>query len=172
MAIYFPNSELTDPGGESWRITSNFTGDNNFVGGNSMTNWEKSDDVYGGGNLSTPILSESNGVFTFQTYGWFLINWTHYSYINDNCRWSEMQLYVSWNGGSNYDWHGNSANNTSPNTSANYSMGGSSTGFVLGNSNTRLRWGISVENNSTTTYGASDGLGTGFSIVKIASENP
>ena len=52
MAIYFANSELTDPAGESWRITSNFTGDNNFVGGNSMTNWEKSDDVYGGGNLS------------------------------------------------------------------------------------------------------------------------
>ena len=172
MAIYFPNSELTDPGGESWRITSNFTGDNNFVGGNSMTNWEKSDDVYGGGNLSTPILSESNGVFTFQTYGWFLVHWMHYSYHTDNCRWSEMNLMVSWNSGSNYDYHGLSTNNTSPNTSSAYSMGGNGTGFLLGNANTRLRWNVQVENNSTTTYGDTDTLATGFSIVKIASENP
>ena len=172
MAIYFANSELTDPAGESWRITSSFTGDNNFVGGNSMTNWEKSDDVYGGGNLSTPILSESNGVFTFQTYGWFLVNWMHYSYMTDNCRWSEMTLQVSWNNGSNYDNHGQSTGNMSPNTSANYSNGGAGTGFLLGNANTRLRWNIQVENNSTTTYGDTDLLSTGFSIVKIASENP
>ena len=172
MAIYFPNSELTDPGGESWRITSNFTGDNNFVGGNSLTNWEKSDDVYGGGNLSTPILSESNGVFTFQTYGWFLVHWMHYSYHTDNCRWSEMNLMVSWNSGSNYDYHGLSTTNASPNTSENYSMGGNGTGFVLGNANTRLRWNVQVGNNSTVTYGDTDTLATGFSIVKIASENP
>ena len=172
MAIYFPNSELTDPGGESWRITSNFSGDNNFVGGNSVTNWEKSDDVYGGGNLSTPILSESNGVFTFQTYGWFLVHWMHYSYMTDNCRWSEMSLMVSWNNGSNYDYHGLSTGNASPNTSSAYSMGGNGTGFLLGNSNTRLRWNIQVENNSTVTYADTDTLATGFSIVKIASENP
>jgi len=172
MAIYFANSELTDPAGESWRITSNFNGDNNFVGYNGLTNWEKSDDVYGGGNLSTPILSYSNGVFTFQTYGWFLIHWMHYSYMTDNCRWSEMTLQVSWNNGSNYDDHGLSTGNTSPNTSANYSMGGNGTGFVLGNSNTRLRWNIQVENNSTTTFGNTDYMATGFSIVKIASENP
>ena len=28
MAIYFPNSELGEVGGETWRITSSFQGDN------------------------------------------------------------------------------------------------------------------------------------------------
>ena len=83
-----------------------------------------------------------------------------------------MNLMVSWNSGSNYDYHGLSTGNTSPNTSSAYSIGGNGTGFLLGNANTRLRWNIQVENNSTVTYGDTDTLSTGFSIVKIASENP
>ena len=35
MAIYFPNSELGEVGGETWRITSSFQGDNNTSLGNS-----------------------------------------------------------------------------------------------------------------------------------------
>ena len=167
MAIYFPNSELTDPCGEGWRITSNFTGSQN-----PMINWERSDDVYGGTNFSGNIVSQSNGMFSFNTYGWFLLDWNFYSYNNDNVRYIEMQLEVSWNQGSNYDSHVYALGQMSPNSSSNYSQGGSASGFILGNANTRLRWNIQVENNSTTTYGASDTLGTGFSIVKIASENP
>ena len=57
MAIYFPNSEIGEVCGESWRITSSFTGDNNTMGQAGNVSWERSDDVYGGGNISSVLLS-------------------------------------------------------------------------------------------------------------------
>ena len=172
MAIYFPNSELGEACGESWRITSTFTGDNNIVGGNGNTNWELSDDVYGGTNLdSGSILSESNGIFTFNAdfYGYYFINWQHYCYIgNAYSRWNEMILQVSWNSGSNYDNHGYSVSNIPNSSSSASSGGGSATSVVLASAATRLRWNISVENNSVTTYGTTNEQMTGFSIHKIS----
>jgi len=168
MAIYFPNSEIDDLGGEVWRITSSFTGSQH-----PMLNWEKSDDVYGAGN-NLSILSYSNGIFSFNSdqYGWFLLNWNNYAYHNDNVRYLDYSLEVSWNSGSNYDTHGVAESGLSPNSTSNYSTGGSATGFVLGNSVTRIRWRMNAQNSGCTTYGDTQQTATGFSIVKIASENP
>ena len=172
MAIYFPNSELGEVCGETWRITSTFTGDNNIVGGNGNTNWEKSDDVYGGSSLdSGSILSESNGIFTFGAdfYGWYFLNWQHYCYMgNSYSRWNEMTLHVSWNSGANYDNHGYAVSNIPNSSSSSSSGGGCATSVVLATSATRLRFDISVENNNVITYGASDNTSTGFSIHKIS----
>ena len=167
MAIYFPNSELTDPCGEGWRITSNFTGSQN-----PMTNWERSDDVYGGTNFSGNLVSQSNGIFSFNTYGWFLLDWNFYSYNNDNVRYIEMALQVSWNNGSNFDQHVYALGQLSPNSSSNYSQGGSASGFILGNANTRFKFRYNAQNSGLTTYGSTDECGTGFTIYKVASENP
>ena len=174
MAIIFPASQTGEVVGESWRITSSFTGDNNLIGGNSLVNWELSDDVYGGSTQSSAILSHSNGQFTFgsEYYGYYFVFFSNYSYFNDNNQYNELSLMVSWNSGANWDTHAWATCHFSPNTSANYSRGGNGTGFLLGNANTRLRWNIQVENNSATTYGDTDTLATGFSIVKIASEDP
>ena len=168
MAIYFPNSEIDDLGGEVWRITSQFTGSQH-----PMTNWEKSDDVYGGGN-NINILSYNNGVFSVNSdqYGWFLLNWHNYAYHNDNARWIQMELEVSWNSGSNYDNHGYATSDLSPNSTSNYNTGGSATGFILGNSVMRFRWKLNAQNSGLTTYGDTNATATGFSIVKIAAENP
>ena len=172
MAIYFPNSELGEVCGETWRITSTFSGDNNTVGQPGNTNWEKSDDVYGGSNLdSGSILSENNGIFTFNSdfYGWYFLNWQHYCYMgNATSRWNEMILQVSWNSGANYDDHGYSVSCTPNNSSHASSSGGSSTSVVLASAATRLRWNITVENNSVVTYGHSNFTATGFSLIKIS----
>jgi|TARA_R100000084_G_C4612640_1_gene128929 hypothetical protein len=172
MAIYFPNSEIDDLGGEVWRITSSFTGSQH-----PMLNWEKSDDVYGSGS-GLNILSCNNGVFSINSSqisgngSWFLLNWHNYAYHNDNSRWIQMELEVSWNNGGNYDNHGYATSDLSPNSTSNYNTGGSATGFILGNSVMRFRWKMNAQNSGVTTYGYTDATATGFSIVKIASENP
>ena len=168
MAIYFPNSELGEVCGESWRITSNFTGDNNLMGGNSMINWEKSDDVYGGGNLSTPLLSHSNGQFTFSVYGYYLVIWQHKAYYSDNNHWAEMSLMVSWNSGSDWDTHGYATSSVSPNTSDNYYHTATGSSFVAGTSAARLRFNMQVQNNSVTTNGTTDAQATGFTLIKVS----
>jgi hypothetical protein len=173
MAIIFPNSQIGEVAGESWRITAQFTGDNNPIGGNGLTNWEKSDDVYGGGNISSNILSESSGIFTFGAnyYGWYLVIFHHYMYYSDNNRYGEMELQVSWNGGSNYDNHGYATSHVSPNTSANYNQCATGCSVVNATSNTRLRFRITQWNNSAITYGESNAQATGFSLIRI-SDNP
>ena len=172
MAIYFPNSELGEACGESWRITSTFTGDNNIVGGNGNTNWELSDDVYGGTNLdSGSILSESNGIFTFNAdfYGYYFINWQHYCYLgNAYSRWNEMILQVSWNSGSNWDTHGYAVSSVSPNTSDNYYHTATGSSFVAATANARLRFNMQVQDNSVTTNGTTDAQATGFTLIKVS----
>ncbi len=171
MAIIFPNSQTSEVVGESWRITSSFTGDNNYMGNNSMTNWEKADDVYGGGNNTANILSESSGQFTFNAdyRGWYAVYWHHYMYYNDNERYNEMALYVSWNQGANWDIHGWATASVSPNTSANYTACSSCMSTVNATANARLRFGInSQQGSSPTTYGDTSGQATGFTIIKIA----
>ena len=168
MAIYFPNSELGEVCGESWRITSSFTGDNNLIGGNSMTNWEKSDDVYGGGNLSTPILSHSNGQFTFSVLGYYLVIWQHKAYYNDNNHYAEMSLMVSWNSGSNWDPHGYALSSVSPNTSDNSYHTATGSSFVAATANARLRFNMAVQDNSVTTNGTTDAQATGFTLIKVS----
>ena len=79
-----------------------------------------------------------------------------------------MILQVSWNSGSNYDNHAYSVSNIANNHSSASSGGGSATSVVLASAATRLRWNISVENNSVVTYGTSDEQMTGFSIHKIS----
>ena len=171
MAIYFPNSELGEVCGETWRITSSFQGDNNIIGGQSpaLTNWEKSDDVYGGGNISTPILTHSGGKFTFGAdyYGWYLVNFQAYMWHNDNNRYAEMSLYVSWNNGANWDIHGYATSSTSPNTSENYNQCASGSSMVNATATTRLRLGINNAVNGAYIYGTSDATATGFSIIRI-----
>ena len=168
MAIYFPNSELSEVCGESWRITSNFTGDNNLMGGNSMINWEKSDDVYGGGNLSTPILSHSNGQFTFSVLGYYLVIWSHKAYYSDNNHYAQMELMVSWNSGANWDTHGYSTSSVSPNTSDNYYHTSTGSSIVAATAAARLRFNVQVQNNSVTTNGTTDAQATGFSLIKVS----
>ena len=168
MAIYFPNSELGEVCGESWRITSNFTGDNNLIGGNSMVNWEKSDDVYGGGNLSTPILSHSNGQFTFSVLGYYLVIWQHKAYYSDNNHYAQMELMVSWNSGANWDTHGYATSSVSPNTSDNYYHTSTCSSIVAATNAARLRFNIQMQNNSALTNGTTDAQATGFTLIKIS----
>ena len=165
MAIYFSaGSNMTAPMAEGWRVTSAFTGD-----AHPITNWEKQDDVHGSGVSGVQILTESNGVFTFSELGYYLVTWTHYGYLaNAAARYIEMYLGVSWNSGSNYDYHGYGTGHISNISSSNNHGGQTCSSIVTGTANTRLRFRISSANSNMYTGGSSNEQVTGFTIHKVA----
>ena len=176
MPIVFPNTSLTNPAGETWRITSSFTGDNNFMGANSMTNWERQDDVGAGTPYSGNILNESNGVFTFNELGWYYISMMCTFYHSQRTRHHQMYCYLSWNNGANWDINMIATGGI---TDANSGMSGNQNkgcfaATILnipsnsGSGCRKLRFGIDTENNGTITYGTSTEQHTGFSVIKIA----
>ena len=168
MAIYF--NEGTSPGAywdaplaEGWRVTSSFSGD-----AYPVLNWEKQDDVHGSGTNGGPILTYSNGVFTFAKTAYYLVTWTHYAYYTSNSRINEMYLYVSWNSGANYDPHGYTTGAITIGESGNNTSGGTCSSIVSGTPNTRLRWQVNVSNNSVITGASTNEQVTGFTIAKVA----
>ena len=135
-----------------------------------MLNWEKQDDVHGSGTNGGPILTynSSNGVFTFAQTAYYLVTWTHYAYWTSNSRIIEMYLNVSWNSGANYDYHGYTASHITIGESGNNIAGGTCSSIVTGTPNTRLRWQVSVTNNSVITGSDTNAQTTAFTIAKVA----
>ena len=169
MAIYFdqgtsPGAYWDAPLAEGWRTTSAFSGN-----AHPILNWEKQDDVHGSGTNGGPILTYSNGIFTFAQLGYYLVTWTHYAYLaNASSRYVEMYLGVSWNQGSNYDYHGLATESIAHISSGNNHAGQTCSSIVSGTSNTRLRFRIQSENSSVQTGGSSLEQVTSFTIIKVA----
>ena len=170
MAIYFnqgtsPGAYWDAPLAEGWRLTSGFSGD-----AHPVLNWEKQDDVHGSGTNGGPILTynSSTGVFTFAKTAYYLVTWTHYAYYTSNSRINEMYLNVSWNSGANYDYHGYTASHITIGESGNNIAGGTCSSIVTGTPNTRLRWQVSVTNNSVITGSDTNAQTTAFTIAKVA----
>ena len=170
MAIYFnqgtsPGAYWDAPLAEGWRLTSGFSGD-----AHPVLNWEKQDDVHGSGTNGGPILTynSSNGVFTFAQTAYYLVTWTHYAYYTSNSRINEMYLNVSWNSGANYDYHGYTASHITIGESGNNIAGVTCSSIVTGTPNTRLRWQVSVTNNSVITGSDTNAQTTAFTIAKVA----
>jgi hypothetical protein len=165
MALYFADgSHMTAPMAEGWRVTSGFTGN-----AHPITNWEKQDDVHGSGVANVQILTESNGVFTFAKLGYYLVTWTHYGYLaNGSSRFNEMYLGVSWNQGSNYDYHGYGTGSIAHISNGNNHGGLTCSSIVTGTANTRLRFRIYCANGNVQTGGSTNEQTTGFTIHKVA----
>jgi len=167
MAIHFANTELSDCIGETWRITSNFTGD-----ASPVVNWERHDQVGGGSNFN--ICNESSGIFTFNQTGWYHINWWMYIYNSNqgSSYWNEMQLHLSWDNGSNYQGY-QYAQGHLPSGSVHYLTPMAATTLAIpaisGNGTRKIKFTINQSGNSgVTTSGSTNTSWTGFTIVKIA----
>ena len=179
MAIIFPDSRISNMGSETWRIQSSFSGDNNFMGANSMTTWARSNDVGGTSpydNGNTNLLSESSGVFTFNELGAYLINFQCTFYHSQQTRYHQMAVYYSWNNGANWDVHAY-AYGAFPDANSGYSgtqyhTAHGSCHLVIpsnsGNGCRKLRFGIATYNNSTNTYGGTSETFTGFTATKVS----
>ena len=100
MAIEFGNgTSLTNVLCDMWRIHSNFSGNANPI----ASNWERADNTGTGQNYSN-VLTESSGIFSFTTTGWYTLSFSHYFYANNtHADWNEMFMQLSTNGGSGWD---------------------------------------------------------------------
>ena len=75
---------------DSWRITSNFSLNNNSV--YLTSNWERAD--YSGFEKIGTGLSESSGIFSFGSTGKYLLMYQAFGFTNSNA--NENQIWIDW----------------------------------------------------------------------------
>jgi len=176
MPIVYPNSMQSDAITEMWRMTTTFSGD-----ASPMQNWERVDDVgsyspyYS--STSNTLLVENNGYFSFREKGGYLIHYYFMVYHSQSSYYNHMNLDLSWNNGANWD-NNVVAYMSFPNANSGYSntheMTGHASTFLSipsvegsGSGERQLRFTMTVQNNSTSTYGNTGGTYTGFIVSKI-----
>ena len=167
MPIHYANTEISDAIGETWRVTSSFSGD-----ANPVVNWERADQTGGGSNYS--VLNESSGIFTFNQTGWYHCTWWMYISGNVNSGWNEMSLYLSWNNGGNWQMYqyaqgflaSGQQRYTTNTTAHTFSIPA-----ISGSGTRKIKFGINQSaDGSVSTAGSSSQSHTGFTIVKIADQ--
>ena len=166
MAIEFANgTSLSNVLSASWRVTTNFTGNQSPV----TNNWERADNSGMTGNNYANVLTESSGVFTFSTTGWYTITFSHYSYGQSiDCRWCEMSMALSSNSGSNWTTLGKTQGFVLSGATM-YQITTNTINFKVPNASTyRMRFHILNENANLVTACSTDQQATGFSIIKVA----
>ena len=147
---------------DSWRITANVTGDVN-----PLTNWERFDTSPWESNLGTGM-SESSGVFTFPSTGYYFLAWSHYIYRNGNSSWNEMELQLSNDGGSNYTAMNHTEMFTTIAASTVYAKATETALLDITNvSNQKFRFKVAVDDNSVVTLGNTSKKQTGFDVFKL-----
>ena len=165
MAIEFGNgTSLGNVLCDMWRVHSNFSGNADPI----ASNWERADNTGTGQNYSN-VVTESSGIFSFTTLGWYNVSWSHYFYAQDqhaDC--AEMDFRLSVDGGSNYTnlahtqgyLIGSGYHYVTPTRTIN---------FVVNNlSNYKFKFRVILNNTSIITTGSSSTQHTGFCITKIA----
>ena len=148
---------------DSWRITANFSGTSTIT-----SNWEQADTSPWEGYMDAQ-LTESSGIFTFPSTGWYFVIWSHYFNKNSKSHYNEMYIQLSNDSGGSYtnmahsqgELTGNSDNDTFYNCCIQ-----SMVLDITNISTQRMRWRVVSENN-VTTEGSSAAKRTGFDIFKL-----
>ena len=148
---------------DSWRLTTNFTGDANPI----ASNWERSDVSPWEGYLGSAGLTESSGVFTFPLTGWYFIISSHYFTGSGDSPWNEMTMMLTNNSGSSYadmnhteGWYERSGTAYQKQT----------THIIIDITNVstqNMKFRVDVDNNSTVTFGNTARTHTGFDIIRL-----
>ena len=147
---------------DHWRINTSFTGDSVPI----SANWERADRATFEGKLGTG-LTESSGVFSFPSTGWYFCIWHHYYYASGDSPWNEMGCAFSNDSGANWTdtahtegWYERSGTA--------YTKQSCSQIFDITNISTqRMRFRVDVDNNSTATLGNTNTTHTGFQIIRL-----
>ena len=133
-----------------WRISANFDGDENPV----TSNWEEVDAPAGFGVLGSSM-TQSSGVFTFPSTGYYFIEAVGQFYYDSGHQYSSFMIYVTTDN-SNYNIATN-PNQGQDGTSNYYSNLSSSFIFdVTSTSNCKCRFRISQQDDNVTTMGDSN----------------
>ena len=156
------SSGLTEA--DMWRITADFQGDADPV----TSNWERIDRA-GEGKLGTG-LTQSSGVFSFPSTGWWQIVFQgNFHYSSDN-RYGSVTIQTTVDDGSNWLIIASSSDGFYDHSSGShaYSSATCMTLFdVTSTSNCKARFSIGQEDNSAYTDGSSDVTYTGVSFIRL-----
>jgi hypothetical protein len=145
---------------DQWRLTASFTGS-----GDLTSNLERIDTNSPG--LIGTGMSESSGIFTFPSTGVYLITAVFASYLNGSNRAHNGGIHVTTN---NSSYTGAASNYTNQFNFGNTVYANSKTEFlfdVTSTSTHKVKFSISTDNASSTTYGGTTENGTCFSFIRL-----
>ena len=147
---------LTDA--SMWRVTANFVGSASPI----ASNWEACDS-YGAGNLGT-AMTESSGIFTFPSTGFWLINYHMQFYPNNGTQAAFAQTWTTTDNGTYTEV-------TQAGAFADVALQQTtSIQFlfdVTSTTNCKVKFGVLQGNTSNTTQGSTDMNKTCVSFLKL-----
>ena len=148
---------------DQWRLTTGFTGDANPI----ASNWEQNDTA-GFGALGSSM-TESSGIFSFPSTGYWLVTFTPAFNINGDNRYAEHSIWYTANNSSYAGTTEVSSSITQSESSTTYQDGSSSFLFDITDvANQKVRFKIDVSNTSTLTMGHGDKNSTYVTFMRLA----
>jgi len=145
-----------------WRLTTSFTGDANPI----ASNWEVNDTT-GYSSLGS-AMTESSGIFTFPSTGYWLITFICSWYLNGSSKWLEAKIKTTIN---------NSAYANAGYTYSHITQSESDTTYanstvqiifdVTDTTQCKVQFGSEVNNNSASTYGENTFNTTGVTFIRL-----
>ena len=146
---------------DNWRINSGFAGEATPI----ANNWERGDGTFEG-YMGSSGLTESSGVFTFPSTGWYFVTFQHYVQYTTSV-YNEMYLQFTSDSGSNWTDSVHTSCWTD-NSSTTYQMATASQLFDLTNVSTqKMRFRIRLGNTNTSNGANSAYTLTGFYIIRL-----
>ena len=147
---------------DNWRLTTSFQGSAIPI----TSNWERSDTSPYQGNLGTG-LTESSGIFSFPSTGWYFVITSHYFYGSGNSSYNDMHISLTNDDGSNWTSLANSSG-WADHVGTTYQKQIAHNIIDITNvSNQKIRFTVEMHNSSYTTYGGTSQTRTGFDIFKL-----
>ena len=152
---------------DNWRLTADFSG-----GASPITsNFERVDGTL---QPSTPLgsgMSESSGVFTFPSTGYWYVQFNHYFDKDGSTRWVDAYIDVTSDNGSNWDSGvARSSSHITKRDDISWNVFGSQvTSTILDitdTSNHKVRFGTGA-GSAVTTHGGSSDSETQFTFMKL-----
>jgi len=147
---------------QMWRLTTTFSGDATPIASNL-----EAQDTYSSGSIGS-AMTQSSGIFTFPSTGIWLIQATGEFYYSGDSRYNQVIIEVTTNNSSYSEAAKNSAGIKQSESSHTYNS--CPTQLILDVTDTtqvKVRFTISVSDNSTSTAGHSDYNRTSFSFLRI-----
>jgi hypothetical protein len=148
---------------QMWRLNTSFTGDEQPISSNL-----EAVDTDAQGNIGS-AMTESSGIFTFPSTGYYLVSFNADFYLNAESRYNQAIIEVTENN-SSYSEAGKSSGHINVMNSGNSGYSHAFTQVLLDVSNTtniKVRFTVSVDNGSVNTAGNTDYNRTWMSFIRL-----
>jgi len=150
---------------DSWRIHTDFTNNAQPI----SSNWERGDVSPWEGYFGSAGMTESNGIFTFPTTGWYFVHYSHDYRTSSDVNWTFMNLELSNDSGSNWSSISYAAgNNGYGDGDTTYHTYSQTCLFDVTNVSTqKMRFQVERQTGTVTTQGNTSRKQTGFDIFRL-----